>query len=103
MDAPTPGKREADERVRADESFSSPMSGTSAINDKTGGGLARLMGSFIDDRLNWGDLGWLRTVWSGMIVLKGVMGAADAKRAAEEGVDGIVIRCVDAASYPRTP
>ena len=92
VDAHVAGKREADERVRADETLSLPMSGTTAVNDKTGGGLARLMSGFIDDQLNWDDVGWLRSVWKGKIVLKGIMGAADAKRAAEEGIDGIVLR-----------
>lgn len=92
VDSHVAGKREADERVRADETLSLPMSGVTAVNDKTGGGLARMMGVFIDEGLNWDDLGWLRSAWEGKIVLKGIMGAADAKRAAEEGIDGIVLR-----------
>jgi L-lactate dehydrogenase (cytochrome) len=68
------------------------MGGMTAINDRRGGGLARIMGSFIDDRLNWDDLGWLRRHWKGKVVLKGIMGAEDAMRAAREGVDGIVLR-----------
>jgi L-lactate dehydrogenase (cytochrome) len=91
-DAPSPGKREADERIRADETLRTPMGGMTAINDRRGGGLARIMGSFIDDRLNWDDLGWLRRHWKGKVVLKGIMGAEDAMRAAREGVDGIVLR-----------
>lgn len=71
------------------------MSGATAFNDKHGGGLGRIMGSYIDNRLNWNDLSWLRRIWKGKIVLKGIMGAADAKRAAKEGVDGIVLRYFD--------
>lgn len=92
VDAPVPGKREADERVRADETLSLPMSNAKAINDKAGGGLARMMGAAFDEQVDWDDLGWLRSVWKGKIVLKGIMGAADAKRAAAEGIDGIVLR-----------
>jgi L-lactate dehydrogenase (cytochrome) len=94
VDAPMAGKREADERVRADETVSAPMSGTTAVNDGAGGGLARIMGTFIDDRLNWDDLVWLRGVWKGKLVLKGVMSAEDAMRAVQEGMDGIVLRFV---------
>lgn len=101
VDAPTAGKREADERVRADETVLAPMSGTKAVNDRAGGGIARIMGTFIDDRLNWDDLAWLRRVWKGKLVLKGVMGAEDAVRAVEEGLDGIVLRLVF-YSYFRT-
>jgi L-lactate dehydrogenase (cytochrome) len=41
IDAPVPGKREADERVRADEEFKSPITQSAAKNDKRGGGIAR--------------------------------------------------------------
>lgn len=91
VDAPVPGKREEDERVSADESMSAPMSGAKAKNDKKGGGLGRIMGSYIDSSLNWDDLPWLRSVWDGKIVLKGIQGAEDAKKAAEAGVDGIIL------------
>lgn len=91
VDAPCAGKREADERVKADENLQSPMAGKKAGNDKVGGGLARLMGSFIDDTLSWDDLPWLRSIWKGKIVIKGIMSAEDAMRAASEGCDGIVL------------
>ncbi|KAI4162580.1 MAG: hypothetical protein LQ342_003811 [Letrouitia transgressa] len=91
VDAPVAGKREADERVKADATLSSPMSGEKAVNDKHGGGLGRIMGSFIDPSLNWEDLKWLRGQWKGRVVLKGVMGAKDTKRAAKEGLDGVML------------
>lgn len=91
VDAPVPGKREDDERVTADESLSTPMSGAKAKNDKKGGGLGRIMGSYIDASLNWDDLAWLRRSWKGKIVLKGVQSAADAKMAADAGVEGIIL------------
>lgn len=67
------------------------MAGKKAGNDKVGGGLARLMGSFIDDTLSWDDLPWLRSIWKGKIVIKGIMSAEDAMKAATEGCDGIVL------------
>lgn len=91
VDAPCAGKREADERVKADESMQSPMTGVTAVNDKFGGSLGRIMGSFIDETLSWEDLSWLRSIWKGKIVIKGIMSAEDAIRAAAEGCDGIVI------------
>ena len=39
----------------------------------------------------WSDLAWVRKLWSGPILIKGVMTAGDARRAVEEGADGIVI------------
>jgi L-lactate dehydrogenase (cytochrome) len=41
IDAPVPGKREADERVRADTDIKSAITGNTAANDKRGGGVAR--------------------------------------------------------------
>ncbi|KAI9815102.1 MAG: Cytochrome b5 domain-containing protein 1 [Pycnora praestabilis] len=91
VDAPVPGKREEDERVKADENIASPLSGAKATNDDKGGGLGRIMGSYIDASLNWGDLPWLREVSDLPIVLKGVQGAEDARRAMEYGVKGLVL------------
>ena len=91
VDAPVPGKREADERVSADPSTNAPMSGAQAVNDKKGGGLGRIMGAYIDSSLSWDDLQWLRRNWDGKIVLKGIQTAEDAKMAADAGVDGIVL------------
>jgi L-lactate dehydrogenase (cytochrome) len=39
----------------------------------------------------WEDLKWIRQSWDGPIVIKGVMSAADAQRAVDEGADGIVV------------
>lgn len=72
------------------------------MNDKRGGGLGRLTGSFIDEALDWSDLPWLRRHWKGRVVLKGVMCAEDASRAAAEGLEGIVLRYVHFPWEPLT-
>jgi lactate 2-monooxygenase len=46
---------------------------------------------FGDPSLTWDDLPFLREHWTGPIVLKGILTAADAQRAADAGVDGIVV------------
>lgn len=46
---------------------------------------------FGDPSLTWDDLPFLREHWSGPIVLKGILTAADAQRAADAGIDGIVV------------
>jgi L-lactate dehydrogenase (cytochrome) len=92
VDAPVPGKREADERLIADESVYSPVSGARAGNDSKGGALGRVMGKYIDSSLAWEDLAWLRRCAPGVkIVLKGIQTAMDAVKAMEAGVDGIVV------------
>ena len=44
-----------------------------------------------DRTLNWRDIDWVRSVWPGKIVLKGILDVEDAKLAAAAGVDGIVV------------
>lgn len=45
----------------------------------------------MDLALTWDDIAWLRRVWRGRIVIKGIQGLADARRAQAHGVDGIVL------------
>jgi L-lactate dehydrogenase (cytochrome) len=42
-----------------------------------------------DQALSWRDVDWLRTVWDGPIVLKGIQTVDDALRAVDAGVEGI--------------
>jgi L-lactate dehydrogenase (cytochrome) len=44
-----------------------------------------------DPGLSWNDVDWLRSVWDGPIVLKGVQTVADAVLAADAGVDAIAL------------
>ena len=41
--------------------------------------------------VSWSDLGWIREVWNGPIVIKGVLIAADARRAVDEGANAIIV------------
>ncbi|BCR85143.1 FMN-dependent alpha-hydroxy acid dehydrogenase [Aspergillus chevalieri] len=91
VDASWPGKREADERVRADESLSVPMAPSKATNDKKGGGLGRVMAGFIDPGLTWEDLKWVRQHTHLPVCLKGVMSADDAILAMKAGLNGILL------------
>lgn len=94
VDAPVPGKREADEKVKTSAMIKTPMTGTQSANDNRGSGLTRIMGTYIDDQLDWNDLQWLRTIWKGKVILKGVQSVEDAILAVEAGVDGITLRYV---------
>jgi L-lactate dehydrogenase (cytochrome) len=44
-----------------------------------------------DPALAWDDVDWLRTVWDGPLVLKGIQTVADAVLAADAGVDAIAL------------
>src|SRR6266436_2928005 len=41
--------------------------------------------------VNWNDLQWIREIWTGPIVVKGVLTADDARRAADEGAAAISV------------
>jgi L-lactate dehydrogenase (cytochrome) len=43
------------------------------------------------DHLDWKHLEQIRAQWKGKLVVKGILGAADARIARESGVDGIVV------------
>jgi len=90
VDAHVPGKREADERIAADN-VSSPISGAAASNDKKGGGMGRLMGQYIDTTLSWDDVAWIKKTSQLPVVIKGIQSAADAQRSLEVGAQGIFI------------
>ncbi|OJI81726.1 hypothetical protein ASPTUDRAFT_45008 [Aspergillus tubingensis CBS 134.48] len=91
IDAPVAGKREADEKVKAQEMIAMPMTGTRSREDDAGSGLTRTTGSFIDSSLCWDDLTWLKVQWPGKLVIKGIQSVDDARIAAEAGVSGIVL------------
>jgi L-lactate dehydrogenase (cytochrome) len=44
-----------------------------------------------DPALNWEDVKWIRSLWKGKLIIKGIMDVADAKLAIEHGADGIVV------------
>jgi L-lactate dehydrogenase (cytochrome) len=44
-----------------------------------------------DPSLNWDDVAWIRSIWPGKLILKGVLDVEDAKIAAGTGADAIVV------------
>jgi L-lactate dehydrogenase (cytochrome) len=53
--------------------------------------LAEHVSSQFDSSLSWRDVDWMRSVWSGPIVIKGIQTVADAELAADVGVEAIAI------------
>ncbi|MFN7983813.1 MAG: alpha-hydroxy acid oxidase [Vicinamibacterales bacterium] len=41
--------------------------------------------------VTWADLKWIRKVWGGPIVVKGILIGDDARRAADEGADAVIV------------
>jgi L-lactate dehydrogenase (cytochrome) len=53
--------------------------------------LADYISKQMDPGLTWRDVEWLRTIWDGPIVVKGVQTVADAVIAADEGVEAVAL------------
>jgi L-lactate dehydrogenase (cytochrome) len=51
--------------------------------------------SFVDSQFDpsvtWDDIAWVRENWKGRLVVKGVLDPEDARRAADAGVDGVIV------------
>lgn len=53
--------------------------------------LSDYINSQFDSSLSWRDVEWLRSVWSGRIVVKGIQAVEDALLAADAGVDAVAL------------
>lgn len=53
--------------------------------------LSQIAAKIYDSSLNYEDITWLRTVWSGPIIVKGVQSISDAEKLANIGIEAIVL------------
>lgn len=53
--------------------------------------LAAWISTQFDPTLNWDDVAWIRKIWPGKLILKGVLDLEDARKAAGTGADAIVV------------
>ena len=53
--------------------------------------LVDVAAALVDAAVTWDDLQWIRKVWTGPIVVKGILTAEDAKRAVDEGAAAVVV------------
>lgn len=44
-----------------------------------------------DPQLNWNDVEWIRNLWGGPLILKGILDVEDARMAARTGADAIIV------------
>ena len=73
----------------SDPAFAGALPGPAARHREAA--VVRWAQVFGDASLTWADLPFLREHWDGPIVLKGIQSAADAERAADAGMDGVVV------------
>ena len=53
--------------------------------------LAEWTASQFDTTLNWKDIDWIRSIWPGKLILKGILDVEDAEIAAKTGAQAIVV------------
>ena len=76
--------------------FSEPISfanvaGNTDIDGSTAVDLAAFMNEQFDPTLSWEDVEWMRSLWEGPVLVKGIQSVADAVIARDRGLDGIVL------------
>lgn len=75
---------------------SEPIRFANVVDREVGDGsspvvLADYINSQFDPSLSWDDIDWLRSIWDGRIVVKGIQRVEDAVLAAERGVDAVAL------------
>jgi len=53
--------------------------------------LAQWVGSQFDETLNWKDVDWVRNLWPGKLIIKGILDVDDAKLAVKSGATALVV------------
>ena len=71
----------------------------------TGGSVGDLLTSVFDPSITGADIAWLRSIWTGKLVLKGVQSVEDAVIAVSLGVDAVILsnhggRQIDRGNVP---
>lgn len=77
--------------VRAEPIAFSNIVGRSAPDGRDPVSLSEYVNSQFDPTLSWKDIDWFRARWNGPIVLKGVQTVADARLAAEAGIEAVAL------------
>jgi L-lactate dehydrogenase (cytochrome) len=53
--------------------------------------LSTWINSQFDTSLNWKDIDWIRSIWPGKLILKGILDVEDAEEAAKTGAEALVV------------
>lgn len=53
--------------------------------------LAQWVSSQFDDALSWKDVEWIRSIWPGKLIIKGILDVEDAKQAVQSGASALVV------------
>lgn len=70
-------------------SFRNIIGHVEGVSDVTS--MARWVEEQFDQQMSWENIQWIRRIWDGKLVLKGIMDPEDAQRAVEYGADALVV------------
>lgn len=76
---------------------------TFATLTSTDGTVADLIGRVFDPAITIADLDWLRSVWPGHLVVKGIQTVDDAALVADHGADGVILSTHGGRQLERAP
>ena len=71
--------------------------------DSSGGTVADLIDRVFDPALTLDDVDWLRSVWPGKLVVKGIQSVPDARRVVDAGADGVLLSNHGGRQLDRAP
>ena len=55
------------------------------------GTVASRMAGLLDPGLSWAEVDWLRSIWPGPLLLKGILHPGEAAEAVARGIDGVIV------------
>jgi L-lactate dehydrogenase (cytochrome) len=93
VDTPVVGKREEDDRHKAEEALAAGEATFARLGDNPPAGEDYVLRGPFSSTLSWADLAWMKEAWgdAGPVCLKGVATAEDAKMASELGFESIYL------------
>ena len=67
------------------------------------GTIAELVGTLFDPSMTYDAIDWLRGIWPGPLLIKGITTVADARAVVDRGADGVIVSSHGARQLDRTP
>jgi 4-hydroxymandelate oxidase len=89
VDLPAAGRRERDIRAAFEIPTDLPLPNLAAHLGR--GDFHATLSDVVDPSVTWRDLGWLQSVSSLPLLVKGILTEEDARLACEHGVDGVIV------------
>ena len=77
--------------LRAEPIRFANVTGRAVGDGQTAVTLADYVNAQFDPTLSWADLDWMRSVWSGPVVVKGIQTVEDARLAADAGIEAVAL------------